>query len=239
MPNNYFQFKEFIIHQDKCSMKVCTDACLFGSTLPAATKGGEIRTVLDIGTGTGLLSLMYAQRNLNAEIDAVEIEENAYQQAKENFAASKWNSRLNIFHADVKQFVKDKKYDLIISNPPFYENELISNEKNKNLAKHDEGLTLKDLIQVIRNNLAVTGCFAILLPYYRIQYFENIAAKNNFILTEKILVRQTSLHNFFRGILFFSNAKSDIVIKEVSIKGNSGNYTQEFIGLLKEYYLKL
>lgn len=183
-------------------MKVCTDACLFGSILPANNKGVEIRSALDIGTGTGLLSLMYAQRNLNAGIDAVEIEENAYQQAKENFAASKWNNRLNIFHADVKQFVHNKKYDLIFSNAPFFENELLSTEKNKNLAKHDEGLTLQYLIRAIRNNLAVTGCFAILLPYYRIQYFEDIAAKNNFFLTEKILIRQTLLHNFFREFCF-------------------------------------
>lgn len=220
-------------------MKVCTDACLFGSLLPASKDGEKINHVLDIGTGTGLLSLMYAQRNLHAVIDAVEIEENAYQQAKENFTQSEWNDRINIFHTDIKNFNSDKKYDLIITNPPFYENELLSNEKNKNIAKHDEGIKLVDLIRIIKKHLAPTGSFAMLLPYNRIKYFEGLAAENNFFLHEKILIRQTPSHNFFRGILFFGYTKPGIKTKELTIKDSDGNYTPEFAGLLKNYYLKL
>jgi tRNA1Val (adenine37-N6)-methyltransferase len=221
-------------------MKVCTDACLFGSVVADLAKENEpIIHVLDIGTGTGLLSLMYAQRNPGALVDAVEIEENAYIQANENFIRSHWKDRLKIFHTDIKDFVAGKQYDLIISNPPFFEDELLSKEKNKNIAKHDHGLTFTDLIRIIKKHLAPTGLFAVLLPYSRIKYFEALAAENKFFIQHKILIRQTPSHNFFRGILFFSNRIWDIKNKELTIKSSDGNYTPEFAELLKDYYLKL
>lgn len=219
-------------------MKVCTDACIFGAWVAekVASSRLPVASCLDVGSGTGLLSLIFAQKNPYAIIDAVEIEKNAYEQAKENFSNSKWNDRLKIFYTDVKNFISEKKYDLIISNPPFYENELLSNEKNKNIAKHDEGLTLKDLITIIKTHLAATGYFAILLPYHRIKYFENLADKNNLFSQEKLLIRQTPAHNFFRGILFLSNSKTDVKTNELTIKNNDG-YTEEFTALLKDYYL--
>ena len=240
MPNNYFRFKEFTIHQDKCSMKVCTDVCLFGAYVAGliSNKKFQIDNCLDIGCGTGLLSLMLIQKNPDAIIDAVEIEANAYEQAKENFSNSKWNDRLKIFHTDVKDFVSEKKYALIISNPPFYENELLSKQKNKNIAKHDEGLTLKDLIKIVKNHLSAIGYFAILLPYNRIKYFEDVAKENNLFVHEKLLIRQTPSHNFFRGVLFFSNDKSDSQTTEFIIKNND-IYTEAFTVLLRDYYLKL
>ena len=221
-------------------MKVCTDSCLFGSLLPVVpTPDGQNINVLDIGTGTGLLSLMYAQKNPQATIDAVEIEQNAYLQASENFSESQWNNRLKIFHADFKNFVPEKKYDLIISNPPFYENELLSGEKNKNIAKHDEELTFRDLIRIIQEHLSPTGTFAVLLPFHRIKYFEELASENNFCARQKILIRQTPLHNFFRGILIFDHTNTATRTNELTIKNNEGNYTPEFAELLKDYYLKL
>ena len=128
MSNSYFQFKQFIIHQDRCAMKVTTDACLFGAWVAEEDKSEKIITknVLDIGTGTGLLSLMYAQKNSLANIDAIEIDEDAYIQAKENVAASPFAERINIIHDDIKRFTFSKKYDCIISNPPFYEKEIRS-----------------------------------------------------------------------------------------------------------------
>ena len=224
-------------------MKVCTDACLFGAFV-AKTISIDIpqfagSNCLDIGAGTGLLSLMYAQKNFNAVIDAVEIEENAYRQAKENFAQSKWKHRLNTFHSDAKNFASEKKYDLIISNPPFYENELLSTEINKNIAKHDRGLLLQDLLSISKTLLCEKGCFAVLLSYHRIEYFEKLAAKNGFFLQEKVLIRQSPSHNFFRGILIFSYQPSITNITELIIKKEDGNYTVMFAELLKDYYLKL
>jgi tRNA1Val (adenine37-N6)-methyltransferase len=240
MPNNYFRFKEFIIQQEKCSMKVCTDACLFGAWIAKKVATGEfpVAACLDIGSGTGLLSLMIAQKNPLTMIDAIEIEENAYEQAKENFSNSNWNDRIKVFHLDAKNFVSEKKYDLIISNPPFYENELLSDEKNKNIAKHDEGLKLKDIITIIKTHLSATGHLAILLPWHRIKYFEDLAEENNLFLHEKILIRQTPTHNFFRGILFFGNNKTNEQTSELTIRNNE-KYTKEFIELLKDYYLQL
>ena len=240
MSNNYFQFKEFTVQQENCSMKVCTDACIFGAWIAekVASSGFPIVDCLDIGTGTGLLSLMFAQKNPTTIIDAVEIEESAYEQAIENFSNSKWKDRIKIFHMDAKNFISEKKYDLIISNPPFYENELLSTEKNNNIAKHDEGLMLKDLITIIKNNLLVTGYFAILLPYHRIKYFEDLAGENNLFLHEKLLIRQTTTHNFFRGILFFGNNKTKQQTSELIIKSDE-KYTKEFFELLKDYYLNL
>lgn len=222
-------------------MKVCTDACLFGASVAEKVSGDRSRVTecLEIGTGTGLLSLMYTQKNPNTIVDAIEIEESAYEQAKENFAISKWKDQLRIFHIDAKYFVSLKKYDLIISNPPFYENELSSKEKNKNIAKHDEALTLKDLISIIKTHLSSTGYFAVLLPYHRIKHFEYLAEKNNFFLIDKLLIRQTPTHNFFRGIVSFSTSEASAITNELTIKSHEGNYTNEFIVLMKDYYLKL
>lgn len=163
-------------------MKVCTDACIFGAWIAKKITGNRLPLIncLDIGTGTGLLNLMLAQKNPDLILDAVEIEANAYEQAKENISTSPWLHRLEIFHSDIKNYVSAKKYDLIISNPPFFENELSSKEENKNIAKHDKGLTLKDLIGAIKIHLATAGYFATLLPYHRVKYFENLAAENNF-----------------------------------------------------------
>src|SRR6185369_1848613 len=121
MSNSYFQFKQFTIHQDRCAMKVTTDACLFGAWVAEKVKSqkSKIKNLLDIGTGTGLLSLMYSQKNSNCTIDAIEINEEAYEQAKENVAASPFAEQVHVMKGDVRTFLLDKKYDLIISNPPF------------------------------------------------------------------------------------------------------------------------
>ncbi len=241
MPNTYFNFKEFNVHQDKSSMKICTDACLFGAYIAQAmsTRESSVLNCLDIGTGTGLLSLMYAQKNADTIIHAVEIEKNAYIQAKENFENSKWNNRLTIFHTDIKDFIFEKPYNLIICNPPFYENDLLSTKEKQNLARHKKGLTLKDLIRIIKIDLATNGLFAILLPYHREKYFESLAKENNLFVIEKLLIKQTPSHNFFRVIMLLSNSNTAQTTKELTIKNNDGNYTNEFISLLKDYYLKL
>ena len=158
-------------------MKVCTDACLFGAYVADQVKTKAANNILDIGTGTGLLSLMLAQR-VPALIDAVEIDEAAYQQAKENFEQSPWKERLFAFNTDVTKFETEKKYDCIISNPPFFENDLKSNDSNKNNAKHDTSLSLDKLLQVVKKLLNDDGIFAVLLPYHRVEYFIATAQKN-------------------------------------------------------------
>ena len=221
-------------------MKVCTDACIFGSWIAKilTEQNQQILNALDIGTGTGLLSLMPAQKT-TLKIDAIEVEENAFNQAKENFKNSPWKERLHIFHADVKQFDPSKKYDLIISNPPFFENDLLSHHQHKNIAKHSESLTLQELIQIVNQHLSINGYFAVLLPYHRIEYFKNLAEENNFFLKEELLIKQTPAHNFFRGALIFIRSKSEKATHQLTIKSSEGEYTPEFKGLLKDYYLHL
>ena len=221
-------------------MKVCTDACLFGAILAEKIyrEKNKVSNLLDIGTGTGLLSLQVAQKN-SISIDAVEIDRDSYEQAQQNFSNSLWSEKLRIYNTDILDFVADKKYDCIISNPPFYEGDLKSDNSKKNAAKHDSTLKLEQLFKVIEEHLSPTGYFAVLLPYQRVDYFITLAADFNYKVQEKWMIRPTDAHPFFRGILFFSLAPSEIVIKEISIKDSTGNYTAEFVDLLKEYYLQL
>ncbi len=239
MPNNYFQFKQFKIQQEKSGMKVCTDSCLFGAWIANKLEAKIIhpKTILDIGSGTGLLSLMTAQKS-NGMIDAIEIDENSFLQTKENFSECRWSERLQPFHTDIKNWNSNLKYDLIISNPPFFENDLKATQQNKNVAKHNDVLTFSELLQSIKNNLANEGAFAVLLPYYRIEYFKNLAAENDFYLQDELLVKQTPKHFYFRGILFFGTKPVSLVSNELIIKNKEGNYTEEFNFLLKDYYLE-
>ncbi len=238
MPNSWFQFKQFTIQQEKSAMKVTTDACLFGAVVAIQIKNSKlkIKSVLDIGTGTGLLSLMLAQE-VDAHIDAVEIDEAAFMQAKENASNSPWKERINIFNTDVKNYQPGKKYDFIIVNPPFFEADLKSGDKKKNAAKHDTALTLEKLLKAVDDNLPDEGNVAVLLPWHRIKYFEEEALSINFHLHKKIFIKQTPQHNYFRGILFFSRTKTELLQSEIIIKNEEGIYTPEFTALLKDYYL--
>ena len=240
MPNNYFQFKQFTVQQDRCAMKVTTDGCLFGGYIAERITDYrlQIANCLDIGAGTGLLSLMLAQKS-TAIIDAVEIDEAAYSQAKENFDQSPWKERLNIYNTDILTFSSDKKYDCIITNPPFFEDDLRSSDVNKNNAKHDTALTLKQLLQVIDLHLKEDGIFFILLPFHRAGYFEKEAALLNFYPAEKLNVRQTPTHDHFRTILSFSRKEIIVTNGELIIRDADNQYTTEFSALLKDYYLFL
>ncbi len=247
MPNNYFQFKQFTIHQDKCAMKVCTDACLFGAIaarMPAVNSqhvGNIAKTLycLDIGTGTGLLSLMFAQKNSTAKIDAVEINRDAAEQAKQNIQASPWADRIQVFNEDILTFNPGKQYEYIISNPPFFEDDLQSPDEAKNNAKHDTTLTLLQLLNFVDTHLTPDGFFAVLLPYHRVTYFIEEAINTGFHLSRQILIRQTIKHKFFRGILVFNREEKEPHRSEIIIKNLEHNYTPEFSEALKDYYLFL
>jgi len=240
MPNNYFQFKQFTVQQDHCAMKVTTDGCLFGAYVVERITNYklQITNCLDIGTGTGLLSLMLAQK-IDTHIDAIEIDAAAYSQAKENFDLSPWKNRLSIFNADILQFDPGKKYDCIITNPPFFEDDLRSTDKNKNNAKHDTALTLKQLLAVVNEHLKEDGVFFVLLPYPRVNYFIEIAAALDLHLSAQLNIRQTPTHNYFRSILSFTGKASTATITELTIKDSGNSYTAEFSDLLKDYYLHL
>ena len=245
MANSWFQFKQFTIHQDRCAMKVTTDACLFGAWVvrEVGSPKSEVRSVLDIGTGTGLLSLMLAQK-INAHIDAIEMDKEAAEQAQENSMASPWKERINIVHGNVKELsnIPLDKYDIIISNPPFYENELTSPDPKKNTAHHDEGLLLPELLQVIHSVLAPEGRFYLLLPYKRMIEAGLLLQKYMLTITHTAVIKPSTQHDYFRIFIagkHTGNTNINYTKEEIAIRNEKNEYSGEFIELLKDYYLYL
>lgn len=224
-------------------MKITTDACLFGAALPhVSALGKKTIKALDIGTGTGLLALMYAQKNPDALIDAIEIDEQSARQAKENVGLSPWSNRITILNGDGRNHVFTKTYDYIFSNPPFYENELKASDKRKNTALHGEALSLSELFGIISANLAADGHFSLLLPYKRRNELPFLLQKHCLAAERLVLVRQSLRHIPFRIMLTgkrseFANGEPEV--NDMAIWDTEQQYTPEFVHLLKEYYSAL
>ena len=235
MPNPYFQFKQFTVHHDQCAMKVCTEACILGAWF--AEKIRSYTYVLDIGAGSGILMLMLAQK-IKGQIHGIEKDLACFRQLKENINHCNWKDKIRIFIGDVRTFVFSEKYDFIITNPPFYENDLKSPDARKNLAMHASELSLGELLQTIDTNLTQDGSFGILLPYRRVDEFVRQTLDKGFHLSETLFIRQTPRHNFFRAVLHFTRLKvHPVQSHELIIQDEKGKYTPEFTDLLKDYYL--
>jgi tRNA1Val (adenine37-N6)-methyltransferase len=230
MPNTYFRFRQFTVHQEKTAMKVCTDACLFGAWIAHEVGNEKIQKVLDIGAGTGLLSLMIAQAN-GAQIDAVEIDGHAYAQAVENFAASPWNGQMKVHHCAIQKFETGYQYDLVISNPPFYEQSLRSPDSKKNVAMHSTHLDAAELFAAAKRLMAQGGRMALLIPYNRVDTMERIIKDNALYVEKKVLVKQTEKHSPFRCMYMLRNVFSGFEERKITIRD------EEFSELLKNYYL--
>ena len=160
-------------------MKVCTDACILGAWFSEKTPA--YASVLDIGSGTGLLMLMLAQRH-KGDIQGIELDLSAFKQLKENIGQSRWRGDLKVVPGDVRQYSFPHKFDFIITNPPFYERDLEADSVAKNLARHSKELTLTELLTAIEQNLSTEGTFGILLPYHRVAHFETLAVGRGFYL---------------------------------------------------------
>jgi tRNA1Val (adenine37-N6)-methyltransferase len=215
-------------------MKVCTDSCILGAWTASHLPG--VKRILDIGTGTGLLPLMLAQ-NSDAFIDTIESVPESAEQAAENITLCPWSGRIRLLKGDVRHYSFPIVYDFIITNPPFYESGLRSPKQKKNIAKHDESLTLDELIAVIRSILHAEGAFSIMLPFHRTDYFENLAGANGFFLQEKLMIRQTPKHFPFRSICLFGfKNPGQVILNELTIKNEAGKNSPEFLELMKDYY---
>ena len=235
MSNTYFRFKQFNIQQDKCAMKVCTDACILGGWFAPTIPNNSV--VLDIGSGTGLLSLMLAQKS-NSTFHAVEIDGPCFVQLQENINNSKWNDRITPSYGDIREYSFSSKYDFIIVNPPFYENDLLSIKDEEQVAKHSKQLTLEELVDIIESNLNENGSAGILLPFHRYDYFVELARAKGLFPNQELFVRHSARHPFTRAILRLTRNEKFPEHYELSIHDDNG-YTKEFTEILKDYYLYL
>jgi tRNA1Val (adenine37-N6)-methyltransferase len=237
MSNQYFQFKQFRIDQQHCAMKVTTDACTQGAWTPVQS---GVQHILDIGTGTGLLSLMLAQRTQGTVIDAIEYDIDAAQQAVENVSASPWHDRINIIEGDVCTHKFDRNYDLIITNPPFFNNSLLSDNAEKNKARHTISLSYEELIRVINENLADDGYVSVLLPYPEYLQWRSLLETNGYFEIDKLNVRHTAQSAIKRVVSICRKRQLDELRETtLTIKGDDNKYTPEFTKLLAPFYLDL
>ena len=233
-----FQFKQFTVEQDKCAMKIGTDAVLLGAWCPV---NSSIFSILDIGAGTGILSLMLAQRTNAQQIDAIEIEENAYEQCVLNFENSVWNDRLFCFHAGIDEFIEEPEdeYDLIVSNPPFYTEDYKSENKERDLARFEEALPFNTLLEASDLLLSDNGILAVIIPYKEENKFSSLAKEFELYPFKITRVKGTENADIKRSLMAFSRIIQEVEIDQIVIENSRHNYTNEYISLTKEFYIKM
>ena len=236
-----FKFKEFSIHQDKTAMKIGTDAVLLGAWVFLEN---EIDSILDVGSGTGIIALMLAQRSFALTIDAVEIDNDAYEQTVTNFENSNWGDRLYCYHSSFQNFAdeiaeEDETYDLIISNPPFYTDEFESENDARNKARFTTSLSFNELLKGVSKILSKKGKFAVIIPFKEEQGFVELAKENNLFLNRVCHVKGNSSSAFKRSLLEFSFEDKKLKKENLTIEIKRHQYTDEYINLTKDFYLKM
>lgn len=233
-----FQFKQFSIEQDQCAMKIGTDGVLLG-----AWSNIEKRpfAILDIGSGTGLIALMVAQRSDAEMIDAIEIDGDAYEQCVENFENSPWADRLYCYHAGLDEFVEelDEKYDLIISNPPFYSEEVSSGSNARDMARQNSALPFDELLEGVSKLLEDDGVFCTIIPFKEEESFIKMASEYNLFPNKATRVKGNPTTEIKRSLLEFSFSENVMDPSELTIEEQRHQYTEEYIELTKDFYLKM
>lgn len=230
-----FHFKQFSIEQDQCAMKVTLDACVLG----ASCKVENSHNILDIGTGTGLLSLMVAQRS-SANIDAIEIDDSAAQQANANIQASPFANRIQLHHQSILGFHPKYQYDTIICNPPFFSDHLKGPDSKRNQARHNDNLSFLDLLNSVTRLLTPTGLAWFILPSKEYPGFIKIAETLDLTLHSSMTLSSRNEKQPHR-IIFSLGQSHSKTLKSTSlvIHGDGREYSQDFKQLLHPYYLKL
>lgn len=234
-----FQFKHFSVEQDRCEMKVGTDGVLLGAWTPLINNPFS---VLDIGAGTGLIALMLAQRSNASQIDALEIDENAYEQCVENFENSNWGDRLFCYHADFDEFVAEmqdeEEYDLIVSNPPFYSAEYKSENEKRDLARFEDALPFEDLIIGVTRLLSSKGVFSVIIPFSEEERFVALASKVNLFPFQITRIQGTPKTAIKRSLLAFSHVEKGCKTDTLIIENRRHDYTEDYKLLTRDFYLK-
>lgn len=234
-----FTFKQFSVEQDRCAMKIGTDGVLLGAWAPTTNNPFS---VLDIGSGTGIVALMLAQRTNAEQIDALEIDEAAYEQAVDNFENSPWSDRLFCFHAGLDEFIEEPEdeYDLIISNPPFYSEDFKSDNEQRDLARFQDAMPFEDLIEAADLLLSENGIFAVIIPFKEEEKLQAIAHEFELYPFKITHVKGTPTTEIKRSLLAFSrNKTTDYQVDVLTIENARHVYTPEYIALTKNFYLKM
>lgn len=229
----------FAIQQDRCAMKVGTDSVLLGAWCPIENNPFS---VLDIGAGTGILSLMIAQRSHAEQIDALEIDEDAYEQCVENFENSPWSDRLFCFHAGLDEFMEEpeEEYDLIISNPPFYSEDYKTENSQRDLARFQDAMPFEELVEAVDLLLSENGIFAVIIPYKEEEKFIDLCAKVELFPVKVTRVKGTPNTEIKRSLLAFKRYELPVLeANELVIEINRHDYTDAYIELTKDFYLKM
>lgn len=233
-----FQFKQFTIQQDKCAMKVGTDGVLLGAWAPIEHRPFSI---LDIGAGTGLIALMLAQRSYAEQIDGIEIDDGAYEQAVDNFENSPWGDRLFCYHAGLDEFMEEPEdeYDLIVSNPPFYTDGYFSGDEQRDMARHNQSLPFEDLIEASSILLSDIGVLAVVIPFKEEERFIALAKEEELYPFKITRVKGTPDSEVKRSLIAFSKIEKDMITDGLIIETARHKYTDEYISLTKDFYLKM
>ncbi|WP_010522190.1 tRNA1(Val) (adenine(37)-N6)-methyltransferase [Aquimarina agarivorans] len=235
-----FKFKEFTVAQDKCAMKIGTDGVLLGAwAMPKASPFN----VLDVGAGTGVIALMMAQRFTDADVDAVEIDADAYEQAMTNFENSPWGDRMFCYHASFQEFFQEMEepYDFIISNPPYFEASQKSPDDKRNTARFEDALPFEHLLYGASKLLADTGVFALIIPYNQEALVIEIAKKMRLVPVKITHVKGNAAAPIKRSLIVFSFKMEEEKAErnELIIEKERHVYTDDYVKLVQDFYLKM
>lgn len=234
MPNSYFKFKQFTVCQDRCAMKVGTDGTLLGALADVSS----CSRVLDIGSGTGIVSLMLAQRCATVHLTAIEVDSSAALQSQENIQSSPWKDRIEVVNADFNNYVFSGQFDGIVSNPPFYQETLFCPDPLRDKARHTQSLSFEQLCRRVSHLLIQGGVFSVILPSAAIQQFIDIAFIHGLYLKSSIDIRTKISKQPKRTVLYLTNNKISIINhSELTIMTQEGSYSLEYVALMKDYYL--
>ena len=228
-----FQFKQFTIHQDCCAQKVSEVACVQGAWTILPT---HCKTMLDIGSGTGLLSLMFAQRYPQLAIDVIEIDEATYKQGEENITSSPFTKNITCLLANINHYKPAKKYDFICCNPPFFEDQLSSPKPLSNIAKHATQLTLHQLLTAIDRLLNEAGSFSILFPYNRLQECVDLCRTFHFYPSKILCIQHSIAHQAKVFVGIFTREEKTCSLEELILK-QDGQRSETLKVLMKDFYL--
>ncbi|MBM3425633.1 MAG: methyltransferase [Bacteroidetes bacterium] len=235
MANSWFQFQQFRVQQDRCAMKISTDSVLLGSLAQSTSP----RQILDIGTGTGVIALMLAQRFSEAQVTALEIDPEAATQADQNFKDSPFAERMKLIPTALQDFSSDRYFDLIVSNPPYFPDHLKSIDPKRNLALHTDSLSFEALIRHTSQLLSTSGDFWLILPPRQMGDFCNLAEEALLFPNAKIQIQDTASKPVHREIVSFSKIKGlpSIPTRICSLKNEEGTYTDDYQQLISGFLL--